>query len=209
MIERYRDTVTPTKKSIVQETYRLNYLLRQPITEMTLDRLSTGMSAQYRDERLKEVGPQKVLHELNAFSVVLRTAKMDWDIPIPNIPLDDLRKPKRPPGRDRRLRDGEFDKMCAAALDGLSPFIWAVIEFAIETAMRRGEILGIEWHHIRMKDRIIHLPDTKNGYSRDVPVTERAMQIIVDQHKQGLDKPFPYGVGAITRMVAGYESHYD
>jgi integrase len=56
-------------------------------------------------------------------------------------------------------------------LNGLSPFIWPVIEFAIETAMRRGEIMSIEWSRIRWQDRIVHLPDTKNGYSRDVPLS--------------------------------------
>jgi len=65
LIERYRDTVTPTKKGKKQETYRLNYILRQPISELTLDRLTTGVFAKYRDDRLQQVGPQKVLHELN------------------------------------------------------------------------------------------------------------------------------------------------
>jgi len=176
----------------------MNYLLRQPISELTLDRLTTGVFANYRDDRLTQVGPQKVLHELNAFSVVLRAAKMDWDIPLRDIPLDHIRKPKIPPGRDRRLRDGEFEKLRETALNGQSPYIWNVIEFAIETAMRRGEIMSIEWHRIRWQDRIVHLPDTKNGYSRDVPLSARAIEILEDQRKQRLKKPFPYGRGALT-----------
>jgi hypothetical protein len=86
-----------------QETSRMNYILKQQISQLTLDRLTTGVFARYRDDRLQQVGPQKVRHELNAFSVVLRAAKLDWDIPLRDIPLDHIRKPKIPPGRDRRL----------------------------------------------------------------------------------------------------------
>ncbi len=56
LIERYRDTVTPTKKSAYQERYRLNRLLRHPVCKLTLDRLTTGAFARYRDERLQSVG---------------------------------------------------------------------------------------------------------------------------------------------------------
>ncbi len=64
--------------------------------------------------------------------------------------------------------------------------------------MRRGEIMSIEWSRIRWQDRIVHLPDTKNGYSRDVPLSARAVEILLEQREQRLKKPFPYGVGAIT-----------
>ncbi|OAN55123.1 hypothetical protein [Magnetospirillum moscoviense] len=42
LIERYRDTVTPNKKSAYQERYRLNRLLRHSVCKLTLDRLTTG-----------------------------------------------------------------------------------------------------------------------------------------------------------------------
>lgn len=68
----------------------MNYILKQRISQLTLDHLTTGVFASYRDDRLQKVGPQKVQHELNAFSVVLRAAKMDWDIPLRDIPLDHI-----------------------------------------------------------------------------------------------------------------------
>jgi len=71
LIERYRDTVTPSKRSVRQETSRMNFLLRQEISSLTLDRLTTGVFARFRDERLKQVGPQMVLHDLHTLSVVL------------------------------------------------------------------------------------------------------------------------------------------
>ncbi|WP_028878358.1 hypothetical protein [Terasakiella pusilla] len=55
LITRYRDTVTPTKKRVRQETSRMNYILKQPISQLTLDRLTTGVFARYRDDRLQVV----------------------------------------------------------------------------------------------------------------------------------------------------------
>lgn len=197
LLRRYRDSVTPKKKSHVQETYRMNFLLRQPLAQLSLDELTTGVFARYRDDRLQQVGPQKVTHELNALSVVLRTAKLDWDIPLPRSPLDDLRKPRLPPGRDRRLRNGELERIKEAAVGGNSPYVWPVIEFAIETAMRKAEILGLEWQHIRWNERIAYLPDTKNGLPRDVPLTKRALEILRRQREDRLHTPFPHSVPAL------------
>jgi len=52
---------------------------------------------------------------------------------------------------------------------------WAFL-FALETAMRRGEILGIYMSDIF--DRHVHLPKTKNGDSRNVPLTKKALHLL-------------------------------
>ena len=197
LLERYRDTVTPTKKSAYQERYRLERLLRHPITKLTLDRLTTGVFASYRDERLKSVGSQQVRHDLLAFGVVLRTARLDWDVPLKEVCLDAVRKPKMPPSRDRRLYPGEYERIRDAALAGNMPYVWNVIDFALETAMRQGEILGLQWKHLNISGKIAFLPITKNGFSREVPLTSKAVSILGDHAASRMETPFPYTV----RMV--------
>ena len=54
--------------------------------------------------------------------------------------------------------------------------IGAAYLFAIETAMRAGEICSLEWQHVN--ERHVHLPLTKNGYARDVPLSAEARRII-------------------------------
>ena len=48
---------------------------------------------------------------------------------------------------------------------------WAFL-FALETAMRQGEILGMRKADLR--DGFVHLPMTKNGESRNVPLSKEA-----------------------------------
>lgn len=197
LITRYRDTVTPTKKSAYQERYRLNRLLREPVVNLTLDKLTTGAFAKFRDDRLKTVGPQQVRHDLNAFAVVLRTARLDWDVPLKTIPVDAVRKPKMPRGRDRRLLDGEYERLRYAILSGESPYLWEVVEFAVQTGMRQAEILGLRWQDISLDARMAHLRDTKNGDPRDVPLTTKAVAVLKTQLDAMYPSPFPYTV----RMV--------
>ncbi|MBR9973806.1 integrase [Magnetospirillum sulfuroxidans] len=197
LIERYRDTVTPTKKSAYQERYRFNRLLREPVVNLTLDKLTTGAFAKFRDDRLQTVGAQQVRHDLNAFAVVLRTARLDWDVPLKSIPVDSVRKPKMPRGRNRRLNDGEYERLRYAILSGESPYLWEVVEFAVQTGMRQAEILGLRWQDINLEARMAHLRDTKNGDPRDVPLTTKAVAVLQKQQEAMYPSPFPFTV----RMV--------
>ena len=65
---------------------------------------------------------------------------------------------------------------------GASPNPWfrPVVLFAIETGMRRGEILSPTWENVHLGKRYVHLPDTKNGDSRDVPLSPQALELLRD-----------------------------
>ena len=65
---------------------------------------------------------------------------------------------------------------------GASPNPWfrPVVLFAIETGMRRGEILSLTWEGVHQNKRYVHLPDTKNGDSRDVPLSPLALELLGD-----------------------------
>lgn len=52
---------------------------------------------------------------------------------------------------------------------------WAFL-FALETAMRQGEILAMRRSDLR--DGFVHLPMTKNGESRNVPLSKEAKRLL-------------------------------
>ena len=57
---------------------------------------------------------------------------------------------------------------------GRTPLLKPLLVLAIETAMRRGELLGLRWEHVDFETRVAHLPLTKNGEARDIPLSRRA-----------------------------------
>ncbi len=65
LLTRYRDEVSPMKRSAVTEIARINAILRRPICFRTMTTLSTADIAAYRDERLKNVAPATIIRELN------------------------------------------------------------------------------------------------------------------------------------------------
>ena len=66
-----------------------------------------------------------------------------------------------------------------------------MIMFALETGMRRGEIHGLEWKFINFDRRVALLPMTKNGTSREVPLSSRAITILQEQRVKRNHVPFP------------------
>ena len=72
-------------------------------------------------------------------------------------------------------------------------YIAPAIEFAIETAMRRSELLAIRWTDVCLETGFVILHDTKNGESRTVPLTARA-RIILISLEEDTDYVFPISV---------------
>lgn len=93
-------------------------------------------------------------------------------------PCLDVRKPKLPPGRDRRLTTREERRILRYALAHENREFHAIIQIALATAMRQGEILNLKWEHINLNTRVAHLPETKNGSKRDVPLSLLATQVL-------------------------------
>src|SRR5690606_27519508 len=100
------------------------------------------------DQRRVEVGPATVNKDLGLIQHAIKIGQQEWGLPIPSNPVTMVRKLVRPPGRDRRLKDGEFEALIAASKTCRNRLIEPVIRLAVETAMRRSELLGLQWQHI-------------------------------------------------------------
>lgn len=79
--------------------------------------------------------------------------------------------------------------------------IWAMVSFAIETAMRRGEMVNLRWSHVRLRQGYLELPGpiTKNRKPRIVPLTTRALRILATQPHSG---EFVFDTNANTVKLA-------
>jgi integrase len=165
--------VTPRKKSAENEAYRIDKILRHQIASTRLYGLNPAMFAAYRDERLKEVGPQAVRHYLNLLHHVIKVAIVEWDLPLDSNPMERVSKPPLPRSRERRLAPEELETLEMAA--GQSPhYMIPLINLAVETGMRRGEMLAMRWEHFSAETRLLHIPITKNGHPRTIPLSPRA-----------------------------------
>lgn len=180
ILERYRDEVVPKKRGAKVETYILNAFLRQPLNNLTLAQITPAHFTAYRDKRLKEVAPVTINRELGVIRHAFDIAMREWDLPLRNNPLGKLQKLKVNNARTRRLAPGEWEALEAAALTCRNPLFMPLILLARETAMRRGELLAVEWQHINFDHKTLYIPVTKNGHSRTIPLTPKAAEILKD-----------------------------
>ncbi len=196
LLDRYLIEVTPQKRSHRMETSRLNRLLKHDIANLTLDKLTSGVFASFRDQRLKDVGPQTVRHDLNLLSLVIKAATIDWDFPFKENPLDKLRKPRMPLGRTRRISREEVEKLREGMARSESTYLMPMVDLAVETAMRKGEILALLWVNVDLGRRTAHLPMTKNGHPRTIPLSSKARDILASLPRTH-SRVFPYTETAV------------
>jgi integrase len=179
LIERYLREVTPLMRGAKADTFRLKAILRRPIAKVNILLLNGSRIAKYRDERLSEIAPSTVIRELAYFSSIINHARKEWGVNIPN-PVLSIRKPAQPQGRNRILSHDEERILLEACEPKANRNIHTrpFVILALETAMRRGELLSLRWENIDYSKRTAFLQLTKNGDSRTVPLSTRAIETL-------------------------------
>jgi len=181
-IERYKLEVTPSKKGAKQEIDRFKIILRDPLCDMVLAGIHGKDIGGFRDRRLKVVSPSTVQRDLNTISHVFTIIMKDWSMPLVANPVQLIRRPKVPASsaRTRRLVGDEEARLLAACRRYKGQWLEAIAAFAIETAMRRGELFKMAWENTNLKNRTAHIdPDnSKTSKARDVPLTTHAVHIL-------------------------------
>jgi integrase len=177
LLDRYEKEVTPSKKGATQEKYRLAVLRSDRLAKLALKAITSNEVAAFRDRRLQVVKPVTTLHDLCTLSAVLEHARLEWSMPIIN-PVRSIRKPAMGKGRDRRLLEGEYEKLLAELRKCRSPWIAPLFEFSVETACRRGEALALKWSDVDLAKRIATFRDTKTGEDRVIPLSTKAVSTL-------------------------------
>lgn len=187
LLARYRRDILPTKRSADREAFMVRAFERLPLSARRADSLNVADFRQYRDHRLKSVAPATVCRELGVIQHAYEVARRDWGYSGLSNPVKDVPKPRLPRGRTRRLAPSEEAALRLAATTSRNKLLLPIMELALETSMRLGEIVSLEWQHVSLSHRIVTLPMTKNGKERTVPLSQAATGIL-----QGLS-PMPYG----------------
>jgi integrase len=163
-----------------------------PFVGHQLTELKTSTLAQWRDDALKTLQPASVHREMTLLASVIEIARREWGW-LKESPLKDVKKPTKPPHRDRLINSDEVERLISALgyfeglpLETKQQQIAIAFLFALETAMRAGEIVELTWDRVSLQKRFVSLAETKNGDSRNVPLSNRAVELL--QKLQGLDK---------------------
>ncbi|MFN4164356.1 MAG: site-specific integrase [Ferrovibrio sp.] len=177
-LQRYEREITPAKKGADKEKHRLAIWKADPLAGRKMAQVTSADLAAWRDDRLKAgKSSSTVTNDLNLLSAVFEVARKEWGMPALLNPLKSVSRPKKPRARDRRLKDGEEEKLLGAAAADKNIWMQSLIILAIETAARRSELLQMQWKHIHFEDGVGQaiIEDSKNGEGREIPLSRRAV----------------------------------
>lgn len=197
LIERYRDSVVVTKRGRDIETIILNAVLRQPFVELALSSITPATFGTYRDARLKAVKAATICRELGVLQHMYEVAIKDWSFPLAANPLKAVRKPTLAKGRERRLEGPcELAALIDESANCRNKLIGPLFLFAMETGMRRGELINARWDHVNIDRRTLHIPVTKNGHPRTIPLSTNSVAIL-KQLPRSEERLFPLSTNAV------------
>ena len=175
LIERYEREVIRNQRSAESTVYLLR-TLNHHLGQFFIQDLSAKQLSKYRDLRLKDISPASLKREMGVLRGMINHATREWEINLQQNPVSLVSLPKVGRGRDRRLEPGEEEKLLSA-----SDELKRIIIIALETGMRRGEILNIKKSHIDFARQTLLIPLTKTDTPRTIPLSSRAIEALREQ----------------------------
>jgi len=217
IIGRYRDDILgedSEKRGAEKERGHLKVVLQDPVCDIRMASLTSADLAKFRD-RMKdlEYAPATIVRRLNLIQTIIEHARREWRIHMSANPAQMV---KRPAGADRK-RDRVFappptsnsvgpsknrvrpkseeERLLTACDEDANPLLGPIARFAIATAMRQGEIVGLRWADIDLKKCTAVVRGaagtvTKNGEVREVPLPPAAIAVLKKLKRSDGSKPF-------------------
>jgi integrase len=94
---------------------------------------------------------------------------------------------------ERILQQDEEARLLQACDEMRAPYLRPIVVLALNTGMRKGEILSLQWKQVDLTSRLIHVQNGKTEHSdRRIPMNDAVFELIFKLHKnrQG-DLVFP------------------
>ncbi len=166
----------PNKKSLRSDLSNMRRL-KSFFSGRYLYDIDALLIEKYKIHRAQEVSPATVNRELAQLKHMF-TKAIQWNKATDN-PVKKVKLFKENNKRLRYLEKEEIIKLLGNCRGYLKP----IVIVALNTGMRRGEILSLKWHDIDFRRNVIHLYNTKNSEKREVPMNEMAKTALIRTKK--------------------------
>ena len=203
LLDRYQREITTQKRGAAMERTHLRIIGQDPVAHGFISGITGKELTAYKNRRLKAVSASTLNRELNILSHVFTVAAQEWHIHLPwGNPVRLVSRPRVDDKRERRLVSDEQARLLTAARSYGNGEIACVITWAIETAMRRGEIAAMRWEHLDRKARVFLIPETKTGTPRRVPLSVAALGVLDGLPRRLDGRVFSVHSASISRAFA-------
>jgi integrase len=153
-----------------------------------LANLNADVITQVKEKLLSEIvrgklrSPTTVIRYMGSFSTCLTTAVRDWAW-LEDSPMRNIKRPSEPRGRVRFLDDSERARLLKACKESVNSLLYPCVILALSSGMRQGELMGLKWQDVNLKDGFLILHKTKNGDRRRVPLSGLGLSLLQEHAK--------------------------
>lgn len=180
-LDRYIEEYLPRLTHYQNNVYKARQIQRYKLADKFMAAIRGKDIADYIKEREAEGAAGNTIRlDLAMISRLFNVAIRDWGMESLNNPVLKVSKPQIAKGRERRLEQGEEERLLAVS----GPELQNIIKLTLETAMRREEIASLLWSNVNIESRKATLFDTKNTKhksdhnSRTIPLSPKALEIL-------------------------------
>ncbi|WP_175771175.1 tyrosine-type recombinase/integrase [Burkholderia ambifaria] len=206
-LNRYECEIASNKRGAIQEKSIIRMLRDSWLAKRSLAGVRRADIAKLRDEWCETHSPATVVRRLAVISHLFTIARKEWGLESLSNPVELVRKPTVKNERTRRIsniepaphRGTSTDELAYVKAASASAFLPALIDIAVETAMRRSELISLGPAQVDLTKRVARLAITKNGTARDVPLSSKAIAVFEELSKVERELFFPLRADAVTR----------
>jgi integrase len=196
-VERYLATKA-RKRSLTEDARILGHLREYFGNDTPLADITAARVADYKGFRLstaRKVGDDTrpltgatVNRALALLRHLLRLAHEEWEVldKVPRIRLE-----REAEGRLRWLTPEEAARLLDVCRRSRNTDLLDLVELALFTGMRRGEVLGLAWERVDRARGVVLLDVTKSGRRREVPLNGRADAVLARRGSKSEGPVFP------------------
>ena len=200
-LSRYIAEHVPRLSNPACERSHVETVRATPLAKLAMARVRGADVASQRDAWVSAgYAPATIVRRLTVLSHVFNVARREWGMESISNPVELIAKPVVRNARERRVPDEDIEAISTATG---SAELAAIIRLAVETAMRRGELCALQWEHVELKARTAHLPHTKNGHARTVPLSTRAVDVLRALPRRLDGRVFGLQPFAVSQAFAG------
>lgn len=174
---RYMDVISPEKAGYLDELTVIRAMLREDWTSVPIERLGPQHLADYRDRRLKTVKPATFNRQFGIMRHACHVSRTEWGWNFDDGFLGIRMARVKPQSFLRRVGPEQLNSLLKASEFCKTPRMRHIIELAVETGLRRGEICSLNVADVDLDSGLLHVRQTKNGHPRSVPLSLKTVEL--------------------------------
>lgn len=188
ILHKYWEWAQQHHKGADVEQIVIRALLGERWVNKPLHTLCRNDIIEFRDHRLQKVKASTFKRQLNIIKSAARTVSEQYDwIDVQNL-FQGIKLPQIEQFHVKRITPEMEERLLYAATQSRNKLLKPLISLAIDTGLRRGELLRLDARDFDPKSGLLTITKSKNGQTRLVPLNQRARKTLgsvrpIDRHK--------------------------